>query len=159
MIWMVPITSIYHNWILWCTVLWKAGWSWRCKDYSNDKEKQTQIFIKGSLDIFILYLKFIVVDILFIIFECYTLTNFHSAACYTLLLLLRRVVSLIEGSTLISQIPQCTCPISPISEHKCVHFWSEWCIVDCGTGAWWVLWDWSIVASHRHILLKDLRWI
>ena len=44
----------------------------------------------------------------------------------------RRVTFHCNGT--ISQIPQCTCPIS----HN-----SEWCIVGCWTGAFWDLWDWS----------------
>ena len=42
----------------------------------------------------------------------------------------------------VSQIPQCTCPIShntPFIE-KCAHFCSEWCIAGDGTGELWDLW-------------------
>ena len=31
------------------------------------------------------------------------------------------------------------------SEQKCAHFCSEWSIVGYGTGAFWDLWNWSIV--------------
>ena len=50
----------------------------------------------------------------------------------------------------ISQIPQCTYPISDNahvvyprvhhSEQKCAYFCFEWCIVGYGTCAWWDLW-------------------
>ena len=35
-------------------------------------------------------------------------------------------------------ISQRTCPISPTLEQTCAYFFSEWCIVGCGTGALWV---------------------
>ena len=31
------------------------------------------------------------------------------------------------------------------SEQKCAHFYSEWSIVGYGTGAFWDLWNWSIL--------------
>ena len=44
-----------------------------------------------------------------------------------------------------SHIPQCTVPHSTlhISEQKCAHFCSGWCIVGCRTGTLWDLWDLS----------------
>ena len=39
-------------------------------------------------------------------------------------------------------------------EQKCAHFCSECCIVGYGTGAFWDLWNWSIVEllrRHRHM--------
>ena len=46
----------------------------------------------------------------------------------------------------VSQIPQCTYPLSTIhhSEQKCAHFCSEWCVVGYGIGALCGLWYWSI---------------
>ena len=34
------------------------------------------------------------------------------------------------------------------SEQKCVHFCSEWDIVGYGTGAFWDLWNWSILLAY-----------
>ena len=35
-------------------------------------------------------------------------------------------------------------PTTHHSEQKCAHLCSEWCIVGCGTGALWDLWDQSM---------------
>ena len=54
-----------------------------------------------------------------------------------------------------SQIPECTCSISHnalSSEQKWAHFCSEWNIVECGTGAFWDLWNWSVHRPYsRHV--------
>ena len=46
-----------------------------------------------------------------------------------------------------SQIPECTCSISHNApfRQKCAHFCSEWRIVGYGTGAFWDLWNCSII--------------
>ena len=38
-------------------------------------------------------------------------------------------------------------PTMPLSEQKCAHFCSEWCIVWYGADALWDLWDWSIQST------------
>ena len=48
----------------------------------------------------------------------------------------------IQGNGLHSQIPECTCSIS---HNALFRTCSEWSIVGYGTGAFWDLWNWSIV--------------
>ena len=67
----------------------------------------------------------------------------------------------IDGSCnwTISQIPQCTCPISRNAPFRTeyTHFYSEWCIVGYGTGALWDLWDWSVAINTTIIKLTDCQ--
>ena len=43
------------------------------------------------------------------------------------------------------------------SEQKCTHSWCYWCIVGCGIGALWDLWDWSIDYTQNWLWKKDMR--
>ena len=61
-----------------------------------------------------------------------------STACRAILSLLRHVAAVIDGSTLISQSPQCTCPIPPMhhlyimTEIRTFLFWMVHCAIWAG---------------------------
>ena len=61
-----------------------------------------------------------------------------------------RMIDLIHES----QNAPVPCPTMLHSEQKCAHFCPEWGIVGCGTGAFWDLWNWSIMLYLCHAVVN-----